>query len=249
MHPCATDDRRARGSGRRPAGAEARGVDDGRQPDPYKVLQVDPEAEDEVIQAAYRRLAQKYHPDVVGPGRRRSGRMAAINAAWETLGDPMRRAAYDRERAAAARPGAAQASPAGAAAARDRRRSGPASARPSAADRRRASPSDRSGPAPARRIRRTPATSAPDRLDAETVSGDWTSGRSTVGSGYDPEDDARAGGLRCCRAAARKADGQRPELRPIRRAGRWARSPAETSSTWSGSTACRSGGSTATRST
>ena len=28
--------------------------------DPYKVLQVDPEAEDEVVQAAYRRLAQKY---------------------------------------------------------------------------------------------------------------------------------------------------------------------------------------------
>ena len=33
------------------------------QIDAYKTLQVDPEAEDEVIQAAYRRLAQKYHPD------------------------------------------------------------------------------------------------------------------------------------------------------------------------------------------
>jgi DnaJ-class molecular chaperone len=33
-------------------------------PDHYKVLQVDSEAEEEVIQAAYRRLAQKYHPDV-----------------------------------------------------------------------------------------------------------------------------------------------------------------------------------------
>ena len=32
--------------------------------DAYKVLQVDPEAEDEVIQAAYRRLARKYHPDL-----------------------------------------------------------------------------------------------------------------------------------------------------------------------------------------
>ena len=49
--------------------------------DPYKVLQVDPEAEDEVIQAAYRRLAQKYHPDVAGPDG--SARMASINAAWE----------------------------------------------------------------------------------------------------------------------------------------------------------------------
>ena len=32
--------------------------------DPYKILQVDSEAEDEVIQAAYRRLARKYHPDL-----------------------------------------------------------------------------------------------------------------------------------------------------------------------------------------
>ena len=32
--------------------------------DPYKVLQVDPDAEREVIRAAYRTLALKYHPDV-----------------------------------------------------------------------------------------------------------------------------------------------------------------------------------------
>ena len=66
--------------------------------DPYKTLQVDPEAEDEVIQAAYRRLARKYHPDV----RRRpeaAARMAAINAAWELIGEPEARAAYDRDRA------------------------------------------------------------------------------------------------------------------------------------------------------
>ena len=34
--------------------------------DPYKTLQVDPEAEEEVIAAAYRRLARKYHPDTAG---------------------------------------------------------------------------------------------------------------------------------------------------------------------------------------
>ena len=58
--------------------------------DAYKVLQVDSEAEDEVIQAAYRRLAQKYHPDVVGPGRGpdSGGRMTAINKAYEILRDP-----------------------------------------------------------------------------------------------------------------------------------------------------------------
>jgi curved DNA-binding protein CbpA len=65
--------------------------------DPYKVLQVDPEAEDEVIQAAYRRLAQKYHPDRT-PGPDAADRMVAINAAWALVGDPGRRAAFDRER-------------------------------------------------------------------------------------------------------------------------------------------------------
>lgn len=74
--------------------------------DPYKVLQVDPEADPDVIQAAYRRLAQKYHPDrAMADGRQDPGgatRMAAINAAWAILRDPERRAALDRERAHAA---------------------------------------------------------------------------------------------------------------------------------------------------
>jgi len=69
--------------------------------DPYKTLQVDPEAEDEVIQAAYRRLARKYHPDVA-PGADAATRMAAINAAWELIGEPAARAAFDRQRSSAA---------------------------------------------------------------------------------------------------------------------------------------------------
>lgn len=76
-------------------------------PDAYKVLQVDSEADPEVIQAAYRRLAQKFHPDLAGgpdtpEGREAARRMVAINAAWEILGDEQRRAAYDHERAVAA---------------------------------------------------------------------------------------------------------------------------------------------------
>jgi curved DNA-binding protein CbpA len=97
-------------------------------PDPvdaYRVLQVDPEAEDEVIRAAYRRLARKYHPDLTSSGEA-AERMAAINAAWELIGKPAARAAYDRGRAAS---------------------------RP---------------PSP-----------------PETVSRDWTSGRSTQGGGFD----------------------------------------------------------------
>lgn len=65
--------------------------------DAYKVLQVDPEADPEVIQAAYRRLAQKFHPDRA-PGAEAAERMVEINAAWELLRDPGRRAEYDRAR-------------------------------------------------------------------------------------------------------------------------------------------------------
>jgi len=96
-------------------------VSDRPLPDHYAVLQVVPEADPEVIQAAYRRLAQKYHPDTAGPES--VERMSAINAAWEVLGDPELRAAYDRQRRRAARAAAttppwapAPASPPGAAA-------------------------------------------------------------------------------------------------------------------------------------
>jgi curved DNA-binding protein len=65
--------------------------------DPYKILQVDPEADPDVIQAAYRRLAQKYHPDVATDGEAAS-RMVAINEAWQILRDPQRRAAHDEAR-------------------------------------------------------------------------------------------------------------------------------------------------------
>ena len=68
--------------------------------DPYKVLQVDPEAEPEVIRAAYRALALKYHPDVVTGSQ---DRMAALNHAWGILRDARARAAFDEARAAAKR--------------------------------------------------------------------------------------------------------------------------------------------------
>jgi len=69
--------------------------------DPYKTLQVDPEADPDVIQAAYRRLAQRFHPDHAG-GLANSDRMVAINRAWSVLSDPTSRAAHDRQRALAA---------------------------------------------------------------------------------------------------------------------------------------------------
>lgn len=70
----------------------------GEHLNPYKVLQVDSEADPEVIDAAYRRLASKYHPDK-DPSPAATERMKQINAAYEVLKDAERRAEHDEERA------------------------------------------------------------------------------------------------------------------------------------------------------
>jgi curved DNA-binding protein CbpA len=62
----------------------------------YRLLMVDPSADTDIIQTVYRRLAQRYHPDVAtGPEAAR--RMKEINVAWDVLRDPGKRAAYDLE--------------------------------------------------------------------------------------------------------------------------------------------------------
>ena len=66
-------------------------------PDHYAALQVDPGAEPEVIDAAYRRLAAKYHPDVNNSADALE-RMQQLNAAYEVLSNPDKRAVYDRSR-------------------------------------------------------------------------------------------------------------------------------------------------------
>jgi DnaJ-class molecular chaperone len=66
----------------------------------YDVLKVSPNASPEVIKAAYRQLALKYHPDKQPDARARQQaeeRMKAINAAYDVLSDPVRRAQYDRQ--------------------------------------------------------------------------------------------------------------------------------------------------------
>jgi curved DNA-binding protein CbpA len=154
-------------------------------PDPYKILQVDPEAEEEVIAAAYRRLARKYHPDTA-TGPEALGRMEAINAAWEVLGDPKRRAAHDRQRAlqaAAARSGTG-ASPDGTTG-----ESAPPGPRPHGS-----SPAPGAGRDGGRPVSPSRPGSAARTPEPETVSRDWSSGRSSVGGRYD--------------ASMRKADGQ-----------------------------------------
>jgi preprotein translocase subunit Sec63 len=68
-----------------------------QEPDYYAILQVDPRAEAEVIQAAYRRLAAKYHPDVAASPEA-TEKMKLLNAAYEVLSHPEKRKAYDRSR-------------------------------------------------------------------------------------------------------------------------------------------------------
>lgn len=61
----------------------------------YDVLQVARDASPDGVRQAYRKLAQKYHPDKM-PGNANAQRaMAAINAAYEVLSDPHQRAQHD----------------------------------------------------------------------------------------------------------------------------------------------------------
>jgi curved DNA-binding protein CbpA len=58
----------------------------------YAVLGISTDSDSETIRDAYRRLARRFHPDTGGDAHS----MSLINKAWAELGDPDRRAAYDR---------------------------------------------------------------------------------------------------------------------------------------------------------
>ena len=63
--------------------------------DPYKVLGLSPDASDDEIKRAYRRLAKKYHPDL-NPGDAEAARkMQQINAAYEQIKNPEKTTGYD----------------------------------------------------------------------------------------------------------------------------------------------------------
>jgi hypothetical protein len=61
----------------------------------YQVLQLDPAAEQEVVDAAYKRLALKYHPDT-SKAPDASDRMRELIEAHSVLTDPGKRERYDR---------------------------------------------------------------------------------------------------------------------------------------------------------
>ena len=53
--------------------------------DPYKVLGVSPDASDEEIKRAYRKLAKQYHPDVNPGDKTAEEKMKEINAAYDAI--------------------------------------------------------------------------------------------------------------------------------------------------------------------
>jgi DnaJ-class molecular chaperone len=60
----------------------------------YKTLMLAENADAEIISAVYRKLAQRYHPDV-DQSPEAARHMAAINEAYHTLRDAERRRVYD----------------------------------------------------------------------------------------------------------------------------------------------------------
>ena len=61
--------------------------------DAYATLRVTPNAEDFVLEAAYRAMARQFHPDGPKPD---AARMAEINRAYDQVRTPERRKRYDR---------------------------------------------------------------------------------------------------------------------------------------------------------
>ncbi len=67
----------------------------GQARDLYQLLGVGREASREEIALAWRRRARAEHPDAQPADTGAAGRFRALAEAWQVLGDPARRAAYD----------------------------------------------------------------------------------------------------------------------------------------------------------
>jgi DnaJ-class molecular chaperone len=64
--------------------------------DPYKDLGIDKNASQDDVQKAYRRLAKKLHPDLNPGNKDAEEEFKKISAAYDLLGDPEKRALFDR---------------------------------------------------------------------------------------------------------------------------------------------------------
>lgn len=66
--------------------------------DPYAALGLEPSCTPTEIRNAYRQLAKRWHPDRNAGSDEANEKLRALNAAYEILIDPARRAGYHRER-------------------------------------------------------------------------------------------------------------------------------------------------------
>lgn len=64
--------------------------------DYYQILGVSKQADEKEIKRAYRKLAQKYHPDKNPGNKQAEEQFKAINEAYEVLGNPENRTKYDQ---------------------------------------------------------------------------------------------------------------------------------------------------------
>ena len=64
--------------------------------DPYQVLGVSPDASEDEIRQAYRRLAKKYHPDLNPGDKTAAQKMNEVNAAYDAIKNPQ---AYRQQQA------------------------------------------------------------------------------------------------------------------------------------------------------
>lgn len=62
----------------------------------YQTLDLAPTAEADAVRRAYRRQAQRCHPDKAPGDAQAQAQMARINEAYAVLSHPQRRASYDR---------------------------------------------------------------------------------------------------------------------------------------------------------
>ena len=62
--------------------------------DPYRVLGLKPDATDEEVKQAYRRLAKKYHPDMNPGDAYAAQKMNEINAAYDQIKNPQKNTTY-----------------------------------------------------------------------------------------------------------------------------------------------------------
>ena len=75
-------------------------------PDLYGLLEVSREAPQEEIRKSYLKLAHKYHPDKTGGDKAAEDKLKQINAAYDILKNPEKRAQFDRFGSTNGQPGA-----------------------------------------------------------------------------------------------------------------------------------------------